>query len=77
MDTSEVTIATLAKERINLLDLKLLDNRGNMFASIEYQYKPKDAPRTWHKVVIPILKNENTLGTIIESVRESRAELEK
>lgn len=75
MSTS--TLADLARERINLLRLELVPGTQNMFASIEYQYQPKDGtPRTWHKVVIPVMEGENTLETILQTVREIKDELE-
>lgn len=71
----------LAKNRINILDIKKFDN--NMCAiAFEYQYVNKDRSRVWQKdimlidaEVLPEL-NGTVAEELVEYVKKARAELE-
>lgn len=69
------SIADLARQRINILQVtpgdKILD------AIIEYQYKPQDAPHTWHKVAITVNDGESLYDKALDVVLQAKAELER
>lgn len=77
MACKDITFADLARERINILGLEVVHGTTNMFANVEYQYQPANAPRTWHKIVIPIVDDDEVLDTIFNEVKAIKAELEK
>lgn len=71
----------LAKNRINLLDIKKFDETRYAVA-FEYQYINKDKSRVWQKDII-LIDNEilpELNGTVaqklVEYVNQARAELE-
>lgn len=57
-------IASLALERINILEVNQLDV-GRYAVSFEYQYTREGEPRTWHKMVIVV----SDLGNIVSKIR--------
>lgn len=77
MTSKDITFADLARERINMLGLQFIPGTTNFFASVEYQYKPANAPHTWHKIVIPITGEDKVMETILKEVKKTKAELER
>lgn len=69
------SVADLAKQRINIL--QIIPGISAVSAIIEYQYKPKDLPHTWHKVAITVTDTEDLYEKAIDVVTRAKAELEK
>lgn len=72
----------LAKNRINLLDIKYLDDY-TCAVNFEYQYTNKDKSKLWQKDIL-VFKEEEILNLhttladhVIAYVKDARSELEK
>lgn len=69
------SVADLAKQRINIL--QIIPGSKAVSAIIEYQYKPVNAPHTWHKVAITVGGEEELYNKALDTVTRAKAELEK
>lgn len=69
------SVADLARQRINIL--QVVPEEGMLVAIIEYQYKPMDAPHTWHKVAITVGKDEELYDKALDVVTRAKGELER
>lgn len=70
----------LARERINLLDLKKLDN-GLYAVMYEFQYSNKDGSKIWQKDImlcaIDDIMHGEVGSAVLQEVYRMRAELER
>lgn len=71
-----VSMADLAKNRINILSVQQSSGAGHIVA-LEYRYSPADGtPATWHRCVVFTTDKRPIYDQVLDEVRLAKAQLE-